>query len=91
MVRADHAAVITYAEPVTAVIFAALFLAERLGWVTAVGGVAVIAAGVLVARLAPSSGVEVGGLAAPPSTEVGSDELESTATKQPGKTDRSRR
>ncbi len=91
VVRADHAAVITYAEPVTAVIFAALFLAERLGWVTAVGGVAVIAAGVLVARLAPSSGVEVGGLAAPPSTEVGSDELESTATKQPGKTDRSRR
>ena len=91
MVRADHAAVVTYAEPVTAVIFAALFLAEPLSWVTAVGGVAVIAAGVLVARLAPNSGMETGGLVAPASTELSSDELESTATQSPGNTDGSRR
>jgi drug/metabolite transporter (DMT)-like permease len=89
VVRADHAAVITYAEPVTAVVFAALFLAEPLTWVTAVGGVAVIAAGILVARLAPSSGVEVGGVAAPASKGVTSEELESTATVR--NTDRSRR
>jgi drug/metabolite transporter (DMT)-like permease len=53
LVRADHAAVFTYAEPVTGVIFAALFLGEPLGWVTAVGGAAVIVAGVLVARMTP--------------------------------------
>ena len=48
----------TYAEPVTAVIFAAVFLAEPLGWVTAVGGAAVVAAGILVARMAPTTGME---------------------------------
>jgi len=58
LVRADHAAVFTYAEPVTAVIFAAVFLAEPLGWVTAVGGAAVVAAGILVARMAPTTGME---------------------------------
>jgi drug/metabolite transporter (DMT)-like permease len=52
-VRADHAAVFMYAEPVTAVIFAAIFLSEPLGWATAVGGAAVVAAGILVARMAP--------------------------------------
>ncbi len=52
-VRADHAAVFMYAEPVTAVIFAAVFLSEPLGWATAVGGAAVVAAGILVARMAP--------------------------------------
>jgi drug/metabolite transporter (DMT)-like permease len=54
-VRADHAAVFMYAEPVTAVIFAAVFLSEPLGWATAVGGAAVVAAGILVARMAPRS------------------------------------
>jgi drug/metabolite transporter (DMT)-like permease len=52
-VRADHAAVFMYAEPVTAVIFAAMFLSEPLGWATLVGGAAVVAAGILVARMAP--------------------------------------
>ena len=64
LVRADHAAVFTYAEPVTAVVFAAIFLGEPLGWATAVGGVAVVAAGVLVARMSPTTGMEAG--AAPP-------------------------
>jgi drug/metabolite transporter (DMT)-like permease len=56
LVRADHAAVLSYIEPVAAVIFAALLLAEPLSWYTAVGGAAVIAGGVMVARLggAPS-------------------------------------
>jgi drug/metabolite transporter (DMT)-like permease len=90
LVRADHAAVITYAEPVTAVIFAALFLGEPVSWVTAVGGGAVIFAGILVARSAPSSGVETGAMLAPASTAPGPDELESTATESPGKKDRSR-
>jgi drug/metabolite transporter (DMT)-like permease len=92
LVRADHAAVITYAEPVTAVVFAAVLLGEPLTWCTAIGGAAVITAGVLVARSAPSGGVEAGGVAAPAaSTAVGLDELESTATQRPGKTDRSLR
>ncbi len=70
-VRADHAAVFMYAEPVTGVVFAAVFLSEPLGWATAVGGAAVVAAGVLVARMSPrtaasgtleaSAGLESGG------------------------------
>jgi drug/metabolite transporter (DMT)-like permease len=64
MVRADHAAVFTYAEPVTAVIFAAIFLAEPLGWATGVGGAAVVVAGLLVARMAPSAGIETSGIPA---------------------------
>jgi drug/metabolite transporter (DMT)-like permease len=68
-VRADHAAVFMYAEPVTAVIFAAVFLAEPLGWATALGGAAVVAAGVLVARMAPP-GAPPSGLEAPAGAEV---------------------
>ncbi len=51
MVRADQVAVLTYIEPVAAVIFAALLLAEPLRWYTVVGGAAVVMGGVLVARL----------------------------------------
>jgi drug/metabolite transporter (DMT)-like permease len=69
LVRADHAAVFMYAEPVTAVIFAAVFLSEPLGWATSLGGAAVVAAGVLVARMgppaAPRSGIEAPELQAP--------------------------
>ena len=61
-VRTDHAAVFMYAEPVTAVIFAALFLAEPLTWATVVGGAGVVAAGVLVARMTPAAGMEAGGV-----------------------------
>lgn len=52
-VRTDHAAVITYVEPVSAVIFAALLLGEPLTVWTALGGAMVVAGGVMVARLAP--------------------------------------
>ena len=51
VVRADHIAVLSYIEPVAAVIFAALFLAEPLSWYTALGGAAVVAGGIMVARL----------------------------------------
>jgi drug/metabolite transporter (DMT)-like permease len=51
VVRADRVAVLTYVEPVSAVIFAGLFLAEPVRWYTVLGGAAVIAGGLLVARL----------------------------------------
>ncbi len=70
-VRADHAAVFTYAEPVTAVIFAALFLSEPLSWTTLVGGAGVVAAGILVARMTPTTGMEAPGV---------SEALESSVT-----------
>ena len=57
-VRADHAAIITYAEPVSAVIFAALFLSESIAFSTALGGVLVVAGGIAVARAARVTTVE---------------------------------
>jgi drug/metabolite transporter (DMT)-like permease len=52
-VRTDHAAILTYAEPVSAVMFAALFLAEPLtGW-TIAGGAMVVTGGLAVARMSP--------------------------------------
>lgn len=60
-VRADHAAVLTYAEPVSAVIFAALFLAEPLTLSTVVGGALVVLAGAVVARMEPAPGIETPG------------------------------
>jgi drug/metabolite transporter (DMT)-like permease len=55
-VRTDHAAVLTYTEPASAVMFAAAFLGEALTIATVVGGAMVVAGGALVARLetAPS-------------------------------------
>jgi drug/metabolite transporter (DMT)-like permease len=58
LVRADHVSVLTYIEPVAAVIFAALLLAEPLRWYTALGGAAVIAGGIMVARLGAVPGPE---------------------------------
>lgn len=52
--RTDHAAILTYAEPVAAVLFAAAFLGEALTAWTAVGGAMVVAGGLTVARLAPA-------------------------------------
>lgn len=52
-VRTDHAAILTYAEPVSAVLFAALFLNEPLTASTLVGGTMVVAGGLIVARLRP--------------------------------------
>lgn len=57
-VRADHAGILMYAEPVSAVIFAALFLSEPLTVFTVVGGTLVVLGGVLVARMEPASGIE---------------------------------
>ncbi|MBS3956819.1 MAG: DMT family transporter [Clostridiales bacterium] len=55
LVRADHAAIITYAEPVSAVLFAAAFLGERIGLFTIAGGALVIIGGLIVARLKPAA------------------------------------
>ncbi|MHB9002603.1 MAG: DMT family transporter [Coriobacteriia bacterium] len=67
-VRTDHAAVLMYIEPVSAVLFAALFLAEPLTPYTIAGGVLVVAGGLAVARLERRTGrmeaepLEVAGL-----------------------------
>jgi drug/metabolite transporter (DMT)-like permease len=58
-VRTDHAAVLTYAEPVSAVVFAALFLGEAITVATIVGGLLVVLAGVRVARMEPAPALEV--------------------------------
>jgi drug/metabolite transporter (DMT)-like permease len=52
-VRTDHAAILTYAEPASAVVFASLFLGEPLTVWTLAGGAMVVAGGLVVARLAP--------------------------------------
>ena len=72
VVRADHAAVLTYAEPVSAVIFAALFLGEAITASTAIGGLMVVLAGVMVARMEPAPAIEAPG----PVLEAGTDPRE---------------
>lgn len=57
-VRTDHAAILTYVEPVAAVLFAALFLSEAPTWTTGIGGAMVIGGGVAVARMEARQGVE---------------------------------
>ncbi len=54
-VRTDHAAILTYTEPVAAVLFASAFLGEKLTVLTIVGGSMVIAGGMWVARTLPGS------------------------------------
>lgn len=61
LVRADHAGVLMYAEPVSAVVFAALFLGEPLTWATVAGGALVVLGGVMVARMEPMPGIETPG------------------------------
>lgn len=68
-VRTDHAAIIMYGEPVSAVMFAALFLGEPLTWPTLLGGAMVVGGGALVARLDPGYGPE-----APPPGEEDDDQ-----------------
>jgi RarD protein len=60
-VRADHAGILMYAEPVSAVVFAALLLGEPLTLATVVGGAMVVLGGVLVARIEPMPGIETPG------------------------------
>jgi drug/metabolite transporter (DMT)-like permease len=55
-VRTDRVALFTYAEPVAAVVFAALFLGEPLTLWTVLGGAMVIVAGIAVARLGSPEG-----------------------------------
>jgi drug/metabolite transporter (DMT)-like permease len=57
-VRTDSAAILTYAEPASAVVFAAIFLGEALTVWTIVGGVLVVAGGMTVASLAPGGTAE---------------------------------
>jgi len=57
-VRADHAAVLTYAEAVSAVVFSAVFLHEPITAFTVAGGALVIAGGAMVARMEPQAGIE---------------------------------
>lgn len=65
-VRTDHAAILTYAEPVSVVLFAAAFLGQPLTAPTIAGGAMVVAGGALVTRLGAR---EVGyGLEAPAGT-----------------------
>lgn len=61
-VRADHAAVLTYAEPVSAVLFSALFLGEPITVATGIGGALVVAGGAMVARMEPQAGIEAPGI-----------------------------
>ncbi len=56
--RADHVAILTYAEPVSAVLFAAAFLGEAITATTLVGGAAVIVGGTMVSRLWGAASVE---------------------------------
>ncbi len=58
MVRADHAAILTYAEPVSALAFAAALLGESLTVATIVGGTAVLVGGLMVTRLRTDATVE---------------------------------
>lgn len=48
--RTDHAAILMYLEPASAVVFAAIFLGEPLTLTTILGGALVIGGGILVAR-----------------------------------------
>jgi drug/metabolite transporter (DMT)-like permease len=53
--RTDHVAILTYTEPVAAVLFAAAFLGERLSAWTLAGGAMVVIGGIVVARLSPGA------------------------------------
>jgi drug/metabolite transporter (DMT)-like permease len=50
-VRADHAAILMYVEPMSAVVFAALLLGEPMTVRTLLGGALVIAGGLMVTRM----------------------------------------
>ncbi|MGV8084547.1 MAG: DMT family transporter [Coriobacteriia bacterium] len=57
--RTDHAAVLTYTEPVCAVLFAAAFLGEALTLPTVAGAALVVVGGLLITRLKPRTGAEI--------------------------------
>jgi drug/metabolite transporter (DMT)-like permease len=72
-VRADHAAALTYAEPVSAVLFSAAFLSEPITLATAIGGALVVAGGIRVARMEPQQGIEAPGILPEGVDERGTD------------------
>lgn len=49
-VKAQHVGIIAYLEPLSAVVFGAVFLGEHPGWQDLVGGLLIIAAGAMVLR-----------------------------------------
>jgi len=57
LLRADQTAILTYIEPVSAIMFASLFLGEVLTWLTIGGGLLVLVGGAIVARLDAQEGV----------------------------------
>lgn len=57
--RTDHAAVLTYTEPVCAVLFAAAFLGEALTVWTVAGAAMVVVGGLLITRIGPRGGSEI--------------------------------
>jgi len=57
-VRTDHAAILTYVEPASAVVFAALLLGEPMTLRTLLGGALVIAGGLTVARMEQTPSAE---------------------------------
>lgn len=60
VVRAQHAGILAYLEPATAVVYAWIFLGETPGWQTLLGGVLIIGAGVnIVLGARRRSGVPV--------------------------------
>jgi drug/metabolite transporter (DMT)-like permease len=67
--RADQSAIFTYAEPISAVLFAAAFMNETLTLPTIIGGILVIIGGTLVARNDAARGFEMGGMQSPTYTE----------------------
>lgn len=81
-VRTDHAAIIMYSEPVSAVLFAAAFLGEPLTAWTFVGGGMVVAGGALVARLDAGFGPEAPAGDDAPESE-GPSEDDGTAAERP--------
>lgn len=63
--RVDRAAMFTYAEPVIAVILAALFLHQHITWTTLLGGALVIVGGTFVARMDATESGSVPSLESP--------------------------
>lgn len=57
--RADQSAILTYMEPVSAIVLAALLLREPLTLPTIIGGLMVVVGGTLVARMDAQAHIEV--------------------------------
>lgn len=67
-VRADHGAILTYAEPLSAVLFGSIFLDQDLTPLVLLGGALVVAGGVIVARMEPAPAIEAPSLVTEAST-----------------------